>query len=321
MKAAKRWKLGIGLAVALAAGAGGWYAARYDVPILHGEVLYDLPFTEGQTLDVYLPLSPVFEQTPVVVYFHGGAWVTGTKETVNTSRYSPAVQALREAGYAVVTPNYTLATRGHSPFPDCIEDALAAMHWVQEHAGQYRFDLDNVGIWGESAGAHLAMAVAYGDAERMGVTGDEQPTLRYLVDVYGPNDLEALYRMRTITEVKATLAQLPPALAQSLDITELLFGFAPEQDAERARAIMRRYSPIHDVDADEPPTLLIHGDADQVVPFDQSLALQARLKTLGVEHEFHRLEGVNHGFAGATRDQRDDVQDWIVAFVKRHHTD
>lgn len=82
---------------------------------------------------------------------------------------------------------------------------------------------------------------------------------------------------------------------------------------------MRKYSPILYVDSGAPPTLLIHGDADQIVPVEQSLALDRRLEDLGVEHELHVLPGVNHAFAGASAKQRSDIQGWIVSFVRAHH--
>lgn len=205
------------------------FSVRYDVPILHGEVRYGVTYANDQTLDVYLPLRVIHPRTPVVLFFHGGAWVTGTKEVVNTTRFSPAVQALRESGYAVVAADYTLATREHSPFPECIQDAFLAVEWIRDHADEYGFDPENVGVVGESAGGHIALSLAYGDPARFELP-QQEPAIAYVVDVYGPSDLKDLYRMQTLEEVKAALAQLPPGLAAQLDITELLFGFAPERN-------------------------------------------------------------------------------------------
>ncbi|MEL6629270.1 MAG: prolyl oligopeptidase family serine peptidase, partial [Bacteroidota bacterium] len=68
-----------------------------------------------------------------------------------------------------------------------------------------------------------------------------------------------------------------------------------------------------------PPTLLIHGQADQIVPFSQSELLQARLNELGIPNRFHPLSDVDHAFREATEAQKGDVQRWITEFVLGHY--
>lgn len=98
-----------------------------DAPLLHGEVQYHIPISENQKLDVYYPTADVYDKMPVVVFIHGGAWIGGDKVSVNNNRFNEAFNALRNAGYAIVSPDYALARNGNSPFPENIKDSYDAL--------------------------------------------------------------------------------------------------------------------------------------------------------------------------------------------------
>ncbi|MDP5138974.1 MAG: alpha/beta hydrolase, partial [Spirosomaceae bacterium] len=146
---------------------GAWIAyflLTTEPPITQGEVLYGVEYKNGQTLDIYQPTKQVYDKTPVVFFIHGGAWIGGRKESINMTRFSGAVNMLRESGYAVISPEYTLAEEGKSPFPDCINDIADAVEWTRANAETYKFDVNNFGIFGESAGGHIAMMNAFPDS-------------------------------------------------------------------------------------------------------------------------------------------------------------
>jgi len=290
-----------------------------DAPLIHGEVIFHQEYKEGLTLDIYLPTQNIYEQSPVVLFFHGGAWITGSKEAININRFNGAINILRDKGYTVLSPNYTLARNGKAPFPDCIMDAYDAIRWIENNADRYNFDLENVGVFGESAGAHIAMMAGYVDSEIFSTTKNTDISLKYVVDVYGPNDLERLYHMQTLDSINALLSKLPDPLKEHLDIAQHLFGFDPELNSEKAQVYMDRYSPINFLTRNSPPTLMIHGIMDQIVPIDQSLILHEKLDSLKVENEIHALENVNHAFRGASIDQKEDVQEWIVGFIDKQY--
>lgn len=294
---------------------------KEDAPILHGGLEYNLPFSGELALDVYHPTKQVYEQNPVLIHFHGGAWITGSKESVNNARFNGAFNLLREKGYTIVSPNYTLAELGQSPFPACLEDAVSAVKWVQDHAEEYNFDLTNVGIMGESAGGHIALMTAFNGqySERL-----SQPVqLRYVVDVYGPTNLFALYEAQTpmMDSVNTMTATLPISFRECLNINQYLFGFNPADSLEVAQAFADSFSPVFKVKSDDPPVLMIHGDADRVVPISQSHLLKEALDSLHHPYEFHILEGVDHAFAGQSDQQKADIQKWISAFVSSHYQD
>lgn len=288
-------------------------------PIISGEVLYGIEYKKNLKLDVYLPTKQVYEKTPVVVYFHGGAWITGRKEVINANRINGAVNRLREEGYAFVCPDYTLASKEIPAFPYCIVDAFDALNWVEENAAKYNFDIGNIGVAGESAGAHIAMMAAYAEPDELVDSLSLKVKINYIIDIYGPTDLDSLYHSQTVSKINEGLEKLPENLREHLDITQHLFGFNPEEDSARAKTITEKYSPIDYVSRSIPPTLIIQGKADQLVPMNQSVELHQKLDSLAVENQLYLLENVNHAFRGISAEQKANVQDWIVDFIQSHY--
>ncbi len=315
-------KILIGLALGLCLLVGGYVVFFFqseEAPALQGEVLFSLPYRGDLSLDVYQPTQQVYAKAPVLVYIHGGAWITGGKVSVNNARFNDAFNRLRSQGYAIVSPDYTLARLDDPPFPACLNDGFAALEWIKAHADSLGFDLENVGLIGESAGGHIAQVLAYMDGAEFGSSA--KLPIRYLVDVYGPTDLGKLYRdqIPLIDSVKSMTARLPERWQKCLDVTRYLFGFDPTTDSTRAEQFAYIFSPFHHVGPQAPPTLLIHGEADQVVPFSQSEILQKRLDDLAIPHRLHPLPGVDHAFREATEAQKNQVQQWITEFVLEHY--
>jgi len=318
----KRWKfllvlllLVVGIFISI-----GYFFVSNDAPIVTGEILYGIPYKPGLKLDVYMPTRQVYKKVPVTVFIHGGAWIMGIKEALNLNRFNQAANALRDAGYAIVSIDYTLAKPGTSPFPDCIKDAANAITWIVQNAGEHNFDLHNVGLFGESAGAHIAMMIAYANPADY-VKNYSPVNFNYLVDVYGPNRLTGIYHTPATDTLYAVLDKLPASFQSHLDLNKYIFGFDPRQDSAKAFQMMETYSPYNYLTASAPPTLLIQGDSDRVVPVEQSIALKAKLDSFGVENEMHVIPGADHAFVNATPEQKDALQHWIVDFILRHHAD
>ena len=316
-KKAKKPMVIIGVLVSILILSFTYYIIATKPPLLQGNIIYQIPYNHSQSLDVYLPTSNHRAGYPVVIYIHGGAWITGTKEAINFNRFNSAINELREKGYVIISPDYTLARNGKSPFPQCINDMYDAIEWVKGNAATYRFDLDNIGLIGESAGAHLAMMIAFGHPGDFNLSY-QTTRFDYLIDIYGPNDMNDLYHMKTMDTLKSLLSKLPPKLHQKLDISQYLFGFDPEKDSLKASIFMQKYSPVTYVHSDVPPTLMIHGQEDILVPVSQSETLHQLLDTLGIENKFYLMEGVDHAFRGASDAQKDSVQSWITSFILSH---
>lgn len=317
MKIKKRWKFLWSILILIAAGifALGYFIISNDAPIITGKIARNVEYKSGLKLDIYTPTHQVYDKTPVVIYIHGGAWISGLKEGINFNRFNQAANELRNAGYAIISINYTLANSNQSPFPACINDAVDAVRWIHQNAELHHFDINNIGLFGESAGAHIAMMTAFA-----GYFKDmPQVHFNYLVDVYGPNQLTGVYHTPTVDTLYSVLAKLPSPLQSRLDIAKYIFGFDPKQDSVRAMETMSEYSPYNRLTSAAPPTLIVHGDSDRIVPFQQSTALHAKLDSLRVENEIHIVKGVDHAFAKATPQQKSDIQKWIVDFIKRHY--
>jgi acetyl esterase/lipase len=238
-------------------------------------------------LDLWVPESST--PPPLVVWIHGGGWMIGDRRYLpETLRPNQLFDALLDAGLAVATIDYRLALE--APFPAQLHDAKAAIRYLRAHAGALGIDIGRIGVWGESAGGHLAALVGLtghrADLEGgIGVVG-ESSVVDVVVDWYGPADFTTMPRMTPPPHIAAKLEaamQTPPedTLVAGLD------------DATRADA-----SPIAHVTSGAPPFLLVHGTADWLVPYAQSEQLDAALTAAGVACRLVPVEGAQHIFDG-----------------------
>lgn len=298
----------------LATFAFAYFLIANNAPIINGEVVRQIEYKEDLELDIYLPTQDHFELRPVVVFFHGGAWVGGSKSVINVNRFNQTINKLRDMGYLIISPDYTLAKEDNSPFPNCIYDGFDVIQWVYDHKTEYKLDMNNLGVFGESAGAHIAMMVAYSNLRPLPVP------IKYVVDIYGPSDLYKLSQSSTIDSLNVILEKIPTSLKNKLDISRHLYGFDPKSDTLRAKSFADQNSPISYIPPQAQPILIIHGETDRVVPVEQSFILIETLDSLGINHEDHFLSGVDHAFIGASHIQKDSIQCWIFDFVIEHYS-
>jgi acetyl esterase/lipase len=257
-----------------------------DGPQTRGEVKVeqDIPYAgtqnPRQTLDLLLPRSPKGDKPlPVVVNIHGGAWMQGDK-----SQGVGAIMPLVAGGdYAGVTINYRLS--GEAPWPAQVFDCKAAIRWVRGNAEKYHLDPDRIGLIGGSAGGHLvAMLGTSGGVEALeGDLGAYQGVgskVRCVVDEYGPSELA------TMGDPPSSTDHNGPHSPESK-----LLGGPILKNPDKAKAA----SPITYVSKDDPPFLIIHGDQDPTVPYDQSERLTRALKASGVDVLLIKVKGGKHG--------------------------
>jgi acetyl esterase/lipase len=262
-------------------GDGDRYAWMHRVAVNR-----DLPYGDDpqQRLDLYLQGTFTGEPTfferandvrPTLLFIHGGGWV------VRDRRPEPWVYPFVEQGWHVVSMTYRL---GPGTAPLAVDDAVCALDWIAQNAGQYGFDLDRVVVAGVSAGGHLAlMAGILGS--RPGHACYPGPGFRVhsIVNWFGITDIEA---------VEGFLAAANPVFGN--------YALAWIGDTARVAQISAAYSPVNVVDQQTPPVLTIHGTDDAVVPFDQAVVLHEKLDALGIRNELLSLEGGIHaGFTDA----------------------
>lgn len=290
-----------------------------DAPITKGKISYNVDFKEDLSLDIYHPTQIKHDKSPVVLFVHGGAWIAGRKESMNTNRVHGAINQLRDHGYTIISIEYTLARDGISPFPACIIDGFDAIEWIKNHSDSLNLDLSYFGIMGESAGGHIAMMNAFSDPADFGLS-HPKPNFDYVVDIYGPSDIYELYHSDTADSIMAIIEELPEPINKHLNLAERVLGFDPKNDPERFVEISRIYSPVSYLNTELPPILMIHGNADQIVPLEQSLLLKGKLDSLNIDNELHILDHTNHAFIGADDLQKSDIQQWIFDFIESNRT-
>jgi len=269
-----------------------------------------------RVLDVHVP--PGDEAVPAVVWIHGGGWMDGDR------RYPPPTVSaellfgsILKAGLAVVTIDYRHSLE--APFPAQLHDVKAAIRYVRHFADTLGIDADRIGVWGESAGGHLAALAALtrpgsGDGSLEGTEGipEGNTAVQAAVDWYG------------VSDIASAATAFPPQLAAPsqdashadapLDPYTALLGAAPGERPDLARAA----SPVTYAGPAAPPFLLVHGTADALVPYQQSELLAERLQMHDGVVELVPVDGADHIFLGAS-----DVAELVtrsVEFLARHLT-
>lgn len=240
-------------------------------------------------LDLTLP-SNASGAVPLVVCIHGGAWITGSHKATHDDYvgYPMVWDALLAEGLAVASIQYRHS--GEAAFPAQLHDAKAAVRWLRRFGPELGIDTDRIGVWGESAGGHLAALLAMNTSDptlegEVGVVGVPS-TVNAAVLWYPPTDLTTLQvQMIGGSTVDHDELDSPESLLLGTTITS-------------APTLARWASPVTHVSAAAAPMVLIHGDADTVVPFAQSRGLFDALKAAGIEAELVRVAGAEHCFTG-----------------------
>ncbi len=292
-----------------------WYLQNNNSPITNGAVTYNVAYKKGLHLDVYHPYQSQQSASPTVVFFHGGGWIGGTKEAINLNRFHTVVDQLRLAGYTILSVQYTLAGHKTSPFPNCIEDGQAVFGWIKANAAQYNLDLHQVGVFGESAGAHIAMMLAYD--RKFKIANENGMDIQYVVDVYGPSDLQLLTQAPMLDSLNYLLHQLPEKLQSSLEPSQYIFGFDPLEDSVKTAEFIQQYSPLTYVSDQAPATLIVHGTEDALVTIEHSIRLKDKLSALNVVYDTLFIPNTGHIFKDIENLDKQHMETKIIEFIQK----
>lgn len=235
-----------------------------------------------QKMDIYLPASRT-NSTRTIVIVHGGGWTAGDKADF-TSYINEFKKLL--PGYAYANVNYRLATIVDNYFPTQENDIKSAIEFLINKSGEYSISKDFIFI-GISAGAQLSLLQGYKHADVVKPLG--------LVSYFGPTDLEKLY-LNTENTVPPVIKNIANSTLQ--DNPNIFF----------------ESSPINYVTAGSAPTLLLHGDKDNLVPLEQAVLLRDKLKALGVKQNLVIYPGQGHD--GWTEDALFDSFNKVADFIK-----
>lgn len=276
--------------------------AGYEFPV-YSNIVYQEAGTVKLRLDVITAGAPLTFR-PTLIYFHGGGWVEGAKE-------SALLYMLPYLARGINTVNVEYRLASQSPAPAAVEDCRCALHWVFDHAHEFGFDTKKIVVAGHSAGGHLAL-----------MTGMLDPASGFDNECHRlPND----WLKGTIEDVRvaAIIDFFGPT-----DIVELLHGPNSRNyavrwfgDAPNRMELARRLSPLTYVRKGLPPIIIIDGDKDFVVPYEQSGRLGKALARIGDRSELVTIKGGGHGstppFAW-TRQQNLRAQAAVFKFLERY---
>jgi acetyl esterase/lipase len=256
-----------------------------------------IPGIRPLELDLYLPPAaggPV----PVVVFLHGGGWRLGSRHGAGPAfqGVSPSpFEQIARAGIAVASIDYRLT--GEATWPAQLHDAKAAVRWLRTRAVELGLDPWRIAAWGESAGGHLA--------ELLGLVTD--PALEGDVGVRGASSqVAAVVAWYAPSDVAAVATDTGADPADPSTREAQLLGAPPVSVPELAA----QASPITHVSGDAPPFLLLHGEADRLVPFVQSVRLHTALVEAGADAraEIALFEDADHMWLGAPGAARQALQ-------------
>lgn len=236
-----------------------------------------VPFTTNNEksclMDIVYP-ADAQGKLPVVIWVHGGGW---SDENL-TRKYLPSRQlaGLAKKGYVTASIDYRLAQE--APFPAQIVDCKAAVRYLRAHADTYHVDADHIAAWGESAGGHLVELMAYSNDEEFVDENNAgfSSRIQGVVPWYAPAD------MRKDLEAEG-----------EGELYRLLFR---AETLEESRHLSELASPILYADRKNPPTLLMHGDADRLVDYGESVRMEKALREAGNDVMLLTVPGQGHGF-------------------------
>ena len=266
------WLISSSLVALLFAG-GCWFTKLPDSVKVQKNIEYARVSSGPLLLDIYTPI--IFtNKLPVVVWLYGGGWEMGSKD------FCP-IAYMAAQNVAIVSINYRLS--GGAPFPVQIFDCKGAVRWLRANADKYQLDADHIGIFGASAGGHLAalLGTTAGNTQLEGDVGgtlNVSSRVQCVCAFYPPTDLDLLVTNPAARNSATTM------------VGKLLGGPLNENEVKAALA-----SPLRFVSKDSAPFFLLHGEKDSLVPVEQSELFYEALKKAGVEAQLVIVPGKGHG--------------------------
>lgn len=271
---------------------------RVPVHYFH-DVVYSKSHGNDLTLQILKPIDERPEKYPCIIYIQGSAWM---KQDVYANL--PALAKFSERGYVIAIVEYTHS--GIAPFPAPLQDVKTAIRFMRKNADTYGVDVNNMFVWGDSSGGHLAL---------MTVVTEGIPKFETRQNEEFSTNVNACVSFYGVSDIKSVHTDPCSASSGKEDSPEgMLLG---KKDVSTHISEADEASPIHYVSETRqiPPVMLAVGTCDHIVPFSQTELMAKTLKDADKEYEYYVLKGADHGSWEFWTPQFFDVVD---NFLRKH---
>jgi len=257
----------------LAVGAGAQVKPA-DLDVIP-DVVYGHKDGMALTFDVFKPKT--HPNGAAIIFMVSGGWISAWAPP---DQIAPRYQEFYDKGFTVITLRH-----GSSPkylIPEIVADVRRGVRFIRFNARRWGIDPNRLGVYGASAGGHLSLMIGLdpdnGDPNAKEDLMKESDRVAAVVAYFPPIDLRPIVRGLNVAPTGTVLDRFPA------------LNFEKEKAAD--------YSPILFVTPDDPPTLLIHGDKDELVNISNSQIMFEALKKNNVKTDFITIPGAGHGFRG-----------------------
>ncbi len=274
------------------------------------DVIYGRKFGTALTMDVFAPKAKA--NGAAVIWCVSGGWFSN-HESINPGFAKPYL----DRGYTVFQ-----VVHGSQPrftIPEVLDDMHRAVRFVRANAEKYGIDKDRIGISGASAGGHLSLmqgvAGRPGDPLSKDPVQQESSKVAAVACFFPPTDFLNYGKAGEIALGDGTLKNFKGPFA-FVEFDTTARAYIPVLDETRRRAIGKQISPVYHAKKDSAPALIIHGDADKLVPIQQAELMVAAYKDAGATAELVVKPGAAHGWANIDKDITKFV-DWFDTHLKK----
>ena len=274
------------------------------------DVIYGRKFGTALTMDVFRPREDANGLGVILVV--SGGWVS-SHEGISKGFVPP----FTDRGYTVFA-----VVHGSQPkftIPEVVGDMKRAVRFIRHHSREYGIDPERLGISGASAGGHLSLMVGTaGDRGNPSAVDpvDREPSRVGAVACFFPPTDFLNYGKPGEDAIGRGILRGYPAAFDFHEFDPGLKKFVPITDEAKVVELGRSISPINHVSPDDPPTLILHGDADKLVPIQQAEIIVERLKAAGIDARLVVKPGAGHGWGGLDKDVA-SFADWFDAHLKK----
>jgi acetyl esterase/lipase len=277
------------------------------------DVIYGRSFGASLTMDVFKPTQPSNGLGVILVI--SGAWIS------NLEQFNPRIKQivpLTQRGYTVFgvvhrsQPRYTI--------PEMLDDLNRSVRYIRLHARDYGINPNALGIYGASSGGHLAlmqaMAGDLGKADAKDAVERTSSRIQAVAVLRPPTDFVNYGHPGEIA-YGSGLLQAYNSIFRFLEPDPTTKGLTPITDPAKIKAIAQAVSPASHVTPDDPPTLIIHGAVDKLVPIQQAELLVEKLHAVGVEAKLIPKPGIGHGTFPHQEKDIGVLADWFDTHLKK----